>query len=96
MPERQIFAPEAGSLSAEHARVYARYELYYTCADLVASVSFIIGSFLFFFETWAITATWFFLIGSFCFAAKPCLRFVREWRYWRLGEIQKLASKYES
>ncbi|MEZ5867734.1 MAG: YrhK family protein [Defluviimonas denitrificans] len=41
----------------------------------------------FFYADWAIPATWLFLIGSIFFALKPTLRLIREFRLYRMGQL---------
>ncbi len=79
-----MFDPRLHHASREHVRVYSFYERLYTTIDLVAALCFVVGSVMFFFEAWMIPGTWFFLIGSICFAAKPMVRFLREFNLARL------------
>lgn len=67
-----------------HEEVYGFYEKLYTAIDLLAGLTFLVGSILFFWESTVFTATWFFVIGSVMFAAKPFSRFVREYHLGRL------------
>lgn len=87
----KLFDPKNRNRSAEHTRIYAIYELWYTVVDFSAAGAFVIGSVLFFFDTTQFAATWLFLIGSLLFGAKPTIRLMRELRYLRMGEIDKLA-----
>ncbi|MSU90180.1 N-acetyl-gamma-glutamyl-phosphate reductase [Rhodobacteraceae bacterium 2CG4] len=89
----RFFHPDNRSRSDEHERIYAVYELWFTVVDVAAAVSFVVGSLLFFFESTTFAATWLFLLGSTCFALKPSIRLAREWRYWRMGKIDKLAER---
>jgi hypothetical protein len=88
-----LFRNDRRNISPSHNRVYARFELAHTFVDFMAAICFIVGSILFFFETEQIPATWFFLIGSFLFAAKPTLRLVREIKLYRMDDVKDLAER---
>lgn len=77
----------------ESARVYALFEIAHTCVDFGAAMCFLVGSVMFFWESWMFTATWFFVIGSVLFAAKPTLRLWREVRLYRMGRDRELAGR---
>ncbi len=79
-----MFDPRLYQAGPKHVAVYGLYEKIYTVIDLVAALAFVIGSVMFFFPAWQITGTWFFLIGSLCFAARPLVRFLREFHLTRL------------
>jgi len=88
-----LFRNNRRNASANHNRVYARYEIAHTLADFLAAVCFIIGSIMFFYDAWQTVGTWLFLIGSILFAAKPTLRLCREIHLYRLGELDDLADR---
>ena len=90
-----LFNPDAKRQSPQHARIYAAYELVYTGVDFAASVLFLVGSILFFWEATTHFATWLFVVGSICFAAKPTVRLLREVAYWRAGKLETLARRAE-
>lgn len=92
----QIFRPENPSKTAEHQRIYALYEIFYTALDFAAASLFIAGSVLFFWNSTQYLATWLFVVGSICFALKPAVRLMRELRYLRMGRIEKLARRDEA
>jgi len=89
----QIFQPDNATLTPEHRRVYAAYEVCYTAVDFAAAFLFVAGSVLFFWQSTTFTATWMFLVGSICFALKPTLRLAREMHYLRLGDYSDLADR---
>lgn len=89
----RLFHPDARSRDAENARLYAEFEVAYTVVDFAAAILFVAGSILFFNEATVTAGTWLFLVGSLCFAAKPSLRLARELRYWRRGQIDRLAER---
>ncbi|MEM1161322.1 MAG: YrhK family protein [Pseudomonadota bacterium] len=91
-----LFHPEAPQRSPDHVRVYALYELAYTAVDFLAALLFLIGSILFFDEATTYLATWLFVVGSFFFAVKPTLKLSREFKYWRMGYLDRLAKEAES
>lgn len=91
----QLFHPEARTRSHEHRRIYALYEVWYTVVDFTAAFAFLAGSVLFFWESTQFGATWFFVVGSICFALKPTIRLARELRYLEMGEIDELAKRRE-
>jgi hypothetical protein len=90
-----FFDPDARDRSMERRHLYALYEVWYTAIDFGAATCFVIGSVLFFSAASQTVATWFFLIGSILFAAKPTLRLVRELHYLRLGDIETLARRQD-
>ncbi len=75
-------------------RIYATYEIIYTFVDFIAAILFVIGSIMFFSETWEVFGTWLFLIGSLCFAAKPSLRLIRELKLASMGDVDDLADRF--
>lgn len=91
----KLFRHRTRQATEESRRLYARFEIAYTIVDFMAAVCFVIGSVLFFFESQQIPATWFFLIGSLLFAAKPTLRLIREIKLYHMGDIQDLAKRIE-
>jgi len=76
-----------------HEQVYATIEVIYTVVDFAAAGLFIIGSALFFSPEAKAPALWCFLVGSICFALKPSLRLIRQFRYLKLDRIDKLAQE---
>ncbi len=89
----EMFRPENRSKSAEHQRIYALFEVWYTAVDFTAAFSFIIGSVLFFWKSTQVPATWLFVIGSICFALKPTIRLMRELKYLRMGDYSDLVQR---
>ncbi|MGB0662120.1 MAG: YrhK family protein [Mangrovicoccus sp.] len=79
-----MFDPRLHGASPDHRKVYGFYERLYTVIDLVAALSFVIGSVMFFSEAWMRPGTWLFLIGSICFAIRPAVRFLREFHLAKL------------
>ncbi|NDU99494.1 YrhK family protein [Pseudoroseicyclus tamaricis] len=77
-------------------RLWARYEIAYTFVDFGAALCFIVGSVMFFFENWQTPGTWFFLVGSILFAAKPTIRLARELKLYEMGDEDDLAKRYEA
>lgn len=90
-----LFHPDNCNRSADHARIFALYEIAYTAVDFVAAVFFVIGSVMFFFEAWITTGTWLFLIGSVFFALRPTVRLMREVKLLSLGDVEQVAQKLE-
>ena len=76
-------------------RHFAAYEIAYTFVDFLAAILFVIGSIMFFSESWVYTGTWLFLIGSVCFALKPTIRLVRELRLTAIGDEEVAAAKFK-
>ncbi len=74
-----MFKPKLFDITPEHARVYGYYERMYTLVDLTAALFFLIGSVLFFYPELVYAGTWLFVIGSALFAARPAVRFLREY-----------------
>ena len=87
----KLFHRDRRTDSEAHRRLYARFEIAYTIVDFLAAVMFIVGSVMFFYDSWQTVGTWLFLIGSFFFAAKPTLRLFREIQLYRLGDMDDLA-----
>ncbi|MEM6357774.1 MAG: YrhK family protein [Pseudomonadota bacterium] len=79
-----MFEPHLFTATPRHREVYGFYERIYTCIDVAAAWLFVAGSIMFFSEAWTYTGTWLFLVGSLCFAAKPSVRFLREYHLARL------------
>ncbi|MAC79342.1 MAG: hypothetical protein CML66_14925 [Rhodobacteraceae bacterium] len=80
----------------DQRRLYALFEITYTIIDFCAATFFVIGSVMFFSEAWQTAGTWFFLVGSFFFAAKPSLRLVRELKLAAMGDDADLADRFEA
>lgn len=91
-----LFDKNRRDQSAEHQRVYAGLELFYTAVDFAAAFLFIIGSIMFFSESWTHTGTWLFLTGSIFFAMKPALRVIRELKLAAIGDTEDLADRFKS
>ncbi len=91
-----FYDPQTPTLSADHRRIHAAYEIAHTVVDFSAALLFVVGSILFFWEETTYAATWLFLIGSICFALKPTIKLLREVRYWRMGQTDILADRDEA
>ena len=89
----RLFDPGAKHRSRNTGRLFAVYEIVYTCVDFGAALTFIVGSVMFFSEAWMEAGTWMFLVGSILFAVKPTIRLVREVHMYRQGEAEKVASR---
>lgn len=96
MTKSRLFHHENRERSHETRRVYALFELVYTCVDFSAALCFIVGSICFFYESLMTPATWLFLIGSILFAVKPTLRLVREIKLISMGDAEDVASRLET
>ncbi|WP_298803158.1 YrhK family protein [uncultured Pseudokineococcus sp.] len=55
-----------------------RYELLSILNDVLMALWFVIGSILFFWESTTYAGTWFFLVGSLQFLARPAIRLARK------------------
>ena len=88
-----IFSPQNRDKTARHRRIWAAYELVYTLVDFGAATCFVIGSVLFFYQSLQTAGTWFFLVGSVLFAAKPSLRLAREGKLAAIGDTEDLAKR---
>ncbi|UKA77128.1 YrhK family protein [Arthrobacter sp. FW306-07-I] len=89
----RLFDARGSQRSSAHEQVYASIEVIYTVVDFTAAGLFIIGSVLFFSPEAKVPALWCFLVGSICFALKPTLRLIRQFRYLKLDKIDKLAKE---
>lgn len=89
----RIFEQDHRNRGKTQRKIYAIFEIIYTCVDFGAALTFIIGSFMFLSSAWERTGTWFFIVGSFMFAAKPTIRLVREIRLARIGDVEDLAEE---
>ena len=89
----KLFSHENRQKSERSKRIYALFEIVYTCVDFIAAATFLIGSFLFFSDATETAATWLFVVGSFCFAVKPTLRLAREIKLYRIGDNEDLAER---
>lgn len=85
-----LFDPDNRSRSERHRRLYAAYELGYTCVDFSAALLFLVGSVLFFYPSVETIAIWFFVVGSAFFGLKPTIRLARELHYLRIGDLDDL------
>jgi len=91
-----LFRHENRQRSDRSRRLYARYELIYTCVDFGAAVAFAIGSVLLFWNSLETVAICFFVVGSLLFAAKPTIRMLRELKLAAMGDDEDLAERYGS
>ncbi|MGZ9809357.1 YrhK family protein [Pseudoroseicyclus sp. H15] len=91
-----LFHPDRRQQNEASKRLWARYEIVYTFVDFSAALCFIVGSVMFFYSSWTTMGTWFFLIGSILFGAKPTIRLVREIKLYRMGDDADLAKRYRS
>lgn len=78
MTRTAMFDPRSATASPRHRQVYGSYQKLYTLVEFAAAVAFVIGSVLFFYPSQQTPATWFFLVGSILFAARPTVRVLRE------------------
>lgn len=74
------------TLGHEELRIRGIYEALSITNDFLAGVLFVVGSILFFWESTTITATWFFLVGSVLFVARPMIRLVRRIHLGRISD----------
>lgn len=88
-----LFHHDNRNRNADTRRVYALFEIVYTAVDFAAALCFTVGSVLFFFPAYETPAIWLFTIGSVFFMAKPTLRLIREIKLYRMGRIDRLASR---
>lgn len=91
-----FFRHDRAQDNAATRRIYAAFELAYTIVDFVAALCFVVGSVMFFFERLTYAGTWFFVVGSVCFALKPTLRLLRELRMAAAGDTESLAERDRS
>ena len=89
----RLFEPGAKHRSEGTRRLFAAYEILYTCVDFGAALAFVIGSVMFCSEAWLTGGTWLFLIGSILFAVKPTIRLVREVHLYREGRAEDVAAR---
>lgn len=73
-----MFDPRSATAGPRHREIYGRYQKVYTLVEFAAAVAFVVGSVLFFSPSQQTPATWFFLVGSILFAARPTVRVLRE------------------
>ncbi|OCX66978.1 hypothetical protein BFP70_03935 [Thioclava sp. SK-1] len=90
---QQLFHYDQQHGSPRKRRIYAAYELLYTAVDFGAALCFVIGSVMFFSDSWMTPGTWLFLIGSILFAFKPTIRLIREIRLVSMGDVGDVAQK---
>ncbi|SPF77685.1 YrhK family protein [Pseudoprimorskyibacter insulae] len=81
-----LFDADHSHDTEEQRRKYAAYEIAYTIVDFTAALCFIFGSICFFYDSLLTLGTTLFLLGSLCFAAKPTLRLIREFRLTRMNK----------
>ncbi len=78
------FQPARFGATRRHAEVYGLYEKIYTVIDFAAAMTFVAGSVMFFYDALVFAGTWFFLVGSLLFGARPTVRLLREFHLARL------------
>jgi len=93
---KNLFDAEVATKNARYKRVFAAYELALTVFGFLASLLFLIGSIMFFYDELQTQSAWCFVIGSLFFLAGPTTRLVREIHYARIGDIDDLASRAKS
>jgi hypothetical protein len=71
-----------------------RYEALSIGNDFLIAVWFVLGSIFFFFKSTEILATWFFLIGSIQFLARPAIRLARLFHIRRVGSGVDVSQDY--
>ena len=91
-----LFRKDRRNANPDSQRIYAIFEVAYTIIDFMAAFFFVIGSVMFLFDDWVHTGTWLFIFGSLMFAAKPCLRLVREIKLASIGDTEDLAKRFEN
>lgn len=74
------------TIGHEELRIRGIYEALSITNDFLAGVLFVVGSILFFWKSTTITATWFFLVGSILFVARPGIRLVRRIHLGRIAD----------
>lgn len=77
--------PLTFTIGREELVVRQRYEVLSIVNDILVALWFVIGSVLFFWESTTTTATWFFLVGSLQFLARPVIRLSRRVHLQRIG-----------
>ncbi|MCK8613510.1 YrhK family protein [Gordonia sp. C13] len=65
------------TIGREELVVRQRWETASIANDALIAVWFVVGSILFFWESTSLVATWFFLVGSIQFLARPVIRLRR-------------------
>ena len=89
----RLFAPDARRMSQQHQKLYALYELAFTIVEFTAGVLFLVGSWMFFYQSLQDPAIWCFVVGSACFVVGPSLKVVREIHYAVIGDFADLAEQ---
>lgn len=64
-------------LGREELVIRQRYEVLSIVNDLLIGIWFLVGSIMFFSDTWAYWGTWLFVIGSVEMLIRPAIRFAR-------------------
>ncbi len=91
----KLFRASIQTQSAKSRRIYAAFEILDTIIAFLAALSFLVGSVLFLWKEYEITAAWFFIIGSLFFCLKPTMRLLREIRLASLGDAKDLADRFD-
>ncbi len=85
-----------GEREEHFRRLRDRYFWAHLIADFASGICFVVGSVLFFFESFHAGASWLFLIGSLLFAAKPTIRLAHELARRRLRDaLDELVDEME-
>lgn len=82
-----------GDRAQQTRRIFAITELVYTLVDFLAGVMFFIGSIFFLYPSLIVAGTWLFIFGSVLFAGRPCIRLIREIKFYRMGMLDELAMR---
>ncbi len=93
--KNKLFHPDNRRINKDTMEYYARIEIYMTCIHFVAGITFVVGSFMFLSEELTTLGTYFFIVGSFCFALAPSIRLWHEVRLVKKGEIGRLAERLD-
>lgn len=74
----QLFRHELRTLTPKHEALTRIYEILYHINDLIAGLTFVIGSVLFFQPSTEYAGTWLFLVGSVLFTLRPAINVARD------------------
>jgi uncharacterized membrane protein YhfC len=89
----QLFRLSNRERNENSRRIWALWEIAYTCVDFGAALCFTVGSVLFFWKQYETAAIWFFTVGSVLFMAKPGIRLIRELHLLAMGDDDDLARR---
>ncbi|WP_018332681.1 YrhK family protein [Actinomycetospora chiangmaiensis] len=84
MPPTDTPHPLVLTLGDREVVIRRRYQALSIVNDILVAIWFLVGSIMFFSESWTYTGTWFFVVGSVELLIRPVIRLARQIHLQRL------------